>query len=84
MDEATRPGSAVVFPGMSPCRFADFGKFLLINPFLEDVWKGRSQYEFWGRQVWVISKEGLLKMKREAGRPIDLSDIENLPKENEP
>ena len=33
MDEATRPGSAVVFPGMSPCRFADFGKFLLINPF---------------------------------------------------
>lgn len=33
MDEATGPGSAIVFPGMSPCRFADFGKFLLLNPF---------------------------------------------------
>ncbi|MER6893103.1 ACP S-malonyltransferase, partial [Amycolatopsis sp. NPDC000740] len=33
MDEASQAGSAVVFPGMSPCRFVDFGKFLLINPF---------------------------------------------------
>lgn len=33
MDEPHRTSAAIVFPGMSPCRFADFAKFLLINPF---------------------------------------------------
>jgi [acyl-carrier-protein] S-malonyltransferase len=33
MHEASRPGTAIVFPGMSPARFADVGKFMLINPF---------------------------------------------------
>ena len=33
MDEGSYPGTAMVFPGMSPTRFADLGKFLLINPY---------------------------------------------------
>src|SRR5262245_22818796 len=30
--EAVQMGTAIVFPGMGPVRFADLGKFLLINP----------------------------------------------------
>ncbi len=33
MDGESRLGIAIVFPGMSPCRFADIGKFMLISPF---------------------------------------------------
>jgi len=33
MDDVSRTGTAMVFPGMSPARFADVGKFMLINPF---------------------------------------------------
>ncbi|MBP2327108.1 [acyl-carrier-protein] S-malonyltransferase [Kibdelosporangium banguiense] len=33
MREASRLGTAMVFPGMSPSRYADVGKFMLINPF---------------------------------------------------
>src|SRR5690242_18908466 len=33
MDSASAPGTAVVFPGMAPSRFAEVGKFMLINPF---------------------------------------------------
>ena len=29
----TKAGTAMVFPGMGPCHFADIGKFMLINPF---------------------------------------------------
>lgn len=33
MDTQERTGTAMVFPGMSPFRFADAGKFLLVNPY---------------------------------------------------
>jgi len=33
MDIDDRSGTAMVFPGMSPARFADVGKFMLVNPF---------------------------------------------------
>jgi malonyl CoA-acyl carrier protein transacylase len=33
MDTDQRPGTAMVFPGMSPAKFADVGKFMLVNPF---------------------------------------------------
>lgn len=35
-------------------------------------------YEVEGVPIRVVSREGLLKMKRIAGRPQDLSDIDNL------
>lgn len=37
MDEMTRTSPAIVFPGMSPFRFVDVGKFLLINPFAREL-----------------------------------------------
>lgn len=33
MAEDPRTGTAMVFPGMSPCHFTDIGKFMLVNPF---------------------------------------------------
>ncbi len=55
--------------------------FLLVTPQVEDVWETREQIDFLGNKLWVVSREGLIKMKRLAGRPQDLADIERL--ENE-
>lgn len=54
---------------------------LLVTPHIEDVWSSRETVDFLGNRLWVVSREGLLKMKRLAGRPQDLADIERL--ENE-
>ena len=54
---------------------------LLVTPQVEDVWASREQIDFLGRKLSVVSREGLIKMKRLAGRPQDLADIERL--ENE-
>jgi len=54
---------------------------LLVTPQVEDVWESRETIDFLGNQLCVVSREGLLKMKRLAGRPQDLADIERL--ENE-
>ena len=54
---------------------------LLVTPQTEDVWASREAIDFLGGRLWVVSREGLIKMKRLAGRPQDLADIERL--ENE-
>lgn len=54
---------------------------LLVTPHVEDVWETREKVDFLENQLCVVSREGLLKMKRLAGRPQDLADIERL--ENE-
>ena len=54
---------------------------LLVTPQVEDVWETRETIDFLGNRLWVVSREGLIKMKRLAGRPQDLVDIERL--ENE-
>ncbi len=54
---------------------------LLVTPHVQDVWETREQIDFLGSRLWVVSREGLKKMKRLAGRPQDLADIERL--ENE-
>ena len=54
---------------------------LLVTPQVEDVWATRETIDFLGKQLSVVSREGLIKMKRLAGRPQDLADIERL--ENE-
>lgn len=51
---------------------------LLVTPFLEDVWSGREKYRV-GDGTWqVVSRSGLAKMKKIAGRPIDLADLAGL------
>lgn len=51
---------------------------LLVGPFLADVWAGREVFQLGARHVQVVSRAGLLKMKRSAGRHKDLDDIEKL------
>jgi hypothetical protein len=54
---------------------------LLVTPHVEDVWETRETIEFMGQSLFVVSRSGLIKMKRQAGRPQDLADIDRL--ENE-
>ncbi len=51
---------------------------LLVSPFLDDVWASREVFQLGERRVQVVSRSGLLKMKRAAGRRKDLDDIEKL------
>lgn len=55
--------------------------YLLVTPFVEDVWTSRESFDWLGRRLSIVSREGLIKMKRLAGRPKDLIDIDRL--ENE-
>ena len=45
---------------------------------LQDVWDDREAYDVEGVPIEVVSRDGLLRMKRIAGRRQDLSDIEHL------
>ena len=56
-------------------------KFLLVTPQIEDVWETRENLMWQNRNLWIVSRTGLIKMKKLAGRPQDLADIERL--ENE-
>lgn len=56
---------------------------VLVPQFLQDVWEDREAYEVESVPIEVVSREGLLRMKRIAARPQDLSDIENLEREGE-
>ncbi len=55
--------------------------FLLVTGFVEDVWAERERIEWEGDPIIVVSRDGLVKMKRQAGRHKDLIDIDWL--ENE-
>ncbi len=54
---------------------------LLVMPQVQDVWEKREKIDFLGNQLFVVSRDGLIKMKRLANRPQDLADILRL--ENE-
>lgn len=51
---------------------------LLINDPSDEIWLGREEIDWDGVPLYVVSKEGLLAMKREAGRDQDLLDIKQL------
>jgi hypothetical protein len=51
---------------------------VIVTPVFEDVWATREVFEWQGRKIRVVSREGLAKMKRLAARRIDLADLENL------
>jgi hypothetical protein len=51
---------------------------LLLPPYLRGVWDAREVYDVDGAALTVVSREGLLEMKRIAGRPQDISDIQSL------
>jgi len=51
---------------------------LLLPDFLAEVWKSRETHELEGVLVTVVSVDGLIAMKKIAGRHQDLSDVEQL------
>ena len=48
---------------------------LLVGPTLAEVWAGRISVRWRERDVSVVSRDGLIEMKRLAGRPQDIADI---------
>jgi len=56
---------------------------VLVTPWLIGVWESREALEWEERRIAVVSREGLLAMKRVAGRPQDLADIARLEGEND-
>jgi hypothetical protein len=51
---------------------------LVVGPGYEEVWAGRTKVSWRGRDVPIVSREGLAIMKRQAGRPQDLADLAAL------
>ena len=51
---------------------------VLVSPLLEDVWEDREERSWEGRKLKIVSPDGLVKMKRLAGRMQDLADLVNL------
>ncbi|HQU85641.1 MAG TPA: hypothetical protein PKY59_21075 [Pyrinomonadaceae bacterium] len=55
--------------------------FLLVTPFVEDVWETREKLIWQNMDLWIVSREGLIKMKELAGRAKDLIDIDRMKNE---
>jgi len=51
---------------------------LLVSPVLQGVWRSRGTFEWEGRRVSVVSRAGLIEMKRLTGREQDLLDARRL------
>jgi hypothetical protein len=51
---------------------------IVVTPDYEEVWAGRFVRPWMGHSLSIVSREGLAKMKRLAGRPQDLADIAAL------
>jgi hypothetical protein len=51
---------------------------LVVTPVLREVWDTREILEWQGRPLPVVSRAGLIAMKKLAGRLQDLADIEKL------
>lgn len=54
---------------------------VFVTPKFQDVWDQRVDFDVEGIPIRVVSRQGLIKMKRIAGRPIDLNDLYNLESE---
>ena len=52
---------------------------LLVGPpLLDTVWQSRQSFEWEGMKVWIVSRQGLIALKRLRDSPQDLVDIERL------
>jgi len=51
---------------------------LLVGENIEDIWMNREAVKWREGTTWVVSRDGLVKMKRLAGRTQDMADIEKL------
>lgn len=55
--------------------------FLLVTPFVQDVWNDRIDLSLKGEAISIVSLSGLVKMKTLAGRHKDLIDIDRIQNE---
>jgi len=55
--------------------------FLLVTPKVEDVWETKENLIWQDKNLTIVSREGLIKMKKLAGRAKDLIDVDRI--ENE-
>ena len=51
---------------------------LVVTPVFQEIWMTRESIEIGSKPIKIVSKDGLIKMKRIAGRLQDLADIEAL------
>lgn len=51
---------------------------LVSPPLLDEVWQSRQSFVWEGMTVWVVSREGLIALKRLRNSPQDLVDISRL------
>ncbi len=51
---------------------------MVVTPVLEPAWASRVCARWRSRDIWTVSLDGLARMKRLAGRPQDLADLDNL------
>ncbi len=51
---------------------------LLVTPAFEFVWDARERHEWLGREIVVVSRKGLIALKRGRSSTQDLADIEKL------
>jgi hypothetical protein len=51
---------------------------LLVTPAVEDVWHDREEVEWQGGNISVVSRQGLIKLKRFRSSGTDLDDIARL------
>lgn len=56
---------------------------LLVTEEIEDVWGSRERINYLGRSMSVVSRDGLIKLKRRAARPQDLADIYRIENEED-
>jgi hypothetical protein len=52
--------------------------FLLVTDALKDVWANREFIDWGDSKTWTVSRDGLILLKRIAGREQDLLDIKKL------
>ena len=56
---------------------------LLVTEGVKDVWASRESVRYQGRPMWVVSRDGLIKLKKRAGRPQDMADIHRIENEED-
>ena len=49
-----------------------------VNDANRSAWRSRRAHKIHGTVLWAIGKKPLIAMKRQSGRPIDLTDIQGL------
>lgn len=56
---------------------------LLVTPQIQQIWDSRVRAKWEGGELSVVSREGLIALKKLGGRPQDLADISALMEEAE-